>query len=94
MKYLSTFSQSLVQAVDYYTAIDKKLALRFFESVEHAKREIIRFHKSGKLANGYRSLLLKNFPYKFCYRENMEGELVGVVLFHLKQRESPATMKR
>jgi plasmid stabilization system protein ParE len=87
MKYLSTFSDSLYQAIDRYHAIDKKLARRFVEAVDHATQEVIRFPKIGRLKGRYRKLPVRDFPYQFCYSENLDGELVALVLFHNKQRE-------
>jgi hypothetical protein len=43
MKYLSTFNESLFQAVECYQAMDNGLAKRFLEAVEQAKREIRQF---------------------------------------------------
>ncbi len=85
MKYLSTFNESLFYAVDYYRAIDKKLAIRFFDSIDEAKRQISQFPKIGKLVGEYRVFLLRDFPYSFCYRKNSEGEIVAILLFHHKQ---------
>jgi plasmid stabilization system protein ParE len=85
MKYLSTFNESLFHAVDYYRTIDKKLAIRFFDAVDEAKRQISQFPKIGKLVGGYRVFILRDFPYSFCYREDFEGEIVAVLLFHHKQ---------
>ena len=87
MKYSSIFNESLFQAIKYYGEIDKRIALHFFEAVNHAKREIIRFPKIGKTMGKFRSLHLKGFPYRFCYQENLDGELVALVLFHTKQKE-------
>jgi hypothetical protein len=33
----------------------------------------------------FRGLHLKDFPYRFCYQEHLEGGPVAVVLFHYKQ---------
>lgn len=87
MKFLTTFSEDFLNAVDYYAAIDKKLARRFIEAVDCAQREIIRFPKIGKPAKNYRAFLLQEFPYSICYREDLEGDLVALVLFHHKQKE-------
>lgn len=83
---LSTFHESFANAVEYYSAIDRKLAHRFINAVEEIKEKIQDFPKSGKLRDGYRMLLLKDFPYRFCYMENSEGEMVALVLFHFKQK--------
>jgi len=87
MKYLSTFNESLFRAIEHYSAIDKNLARRFVEAVDQAREEIIRFPKIGKQAATYRKLIIQDFPYRFCYRENLDGELVAVVLYHHKQLE-------
>ena len=34
----------------------------------------------------FRGLHLQEFPYRYCYKEDIEGDLVAVVLFHYKQR--------
>jgi plasmid stabilization system protein ParE len=68
-------------------AIDKKLALQFIESVDRAQDEIVRFPKIGRASGKYRALGLKKFPYNYCYREDLDGELVAIVLFHHKQKE-------
>jgi hypothetical protein len=87
MKYSSIFNESLFQAVEYYGNIDRRLALRFFEAVDRAKREIGRFPKIGKPMGKFRGLHLKEFPYRFCYQENLDGELVALVLYHTKQKQ-------
>jgi len=87
MRFLRAFDESFCQAVDYYGGIDGKIASRFVDAVERAQMEIIRFPKIGKSVKSYRVLLLKEFPYSLCYYENPPGELVGLVLFHHKQKD-------
>ena len=87
MRFLTTFSESFLQAVDYYAAIDSKLARRFIETVDRAQRKIAQFPKLGKPAKNYRALLLQEFPYSICYREDLDGEFVALVLFHHKQKK-------
>ena len=86
MKYLTPFTISFLNALDHYRAIDKNLGRRFYDEVEEAKAKVIRFPHLGKIANGYRYVLPKHFPYKFCYIENLNGELAAMVLFHFKQQ--------
>jgi len=80
------FFESFFRAVVYYSAIDKKLAQRFIEAVEDVKRRVNAFPNAGKLRDGYRMVFLKDFPYRFCYLENVEGQIVALVLFHFKQK--------
>jgi plasmid stabilization system protein ParE len=87
MKYLHPFYESFCRAIDYYKAIDRRLAASFVKEVESALKQIIKFPKIGRAFPKYRVLLLKNFPYSVCYYQNSEGELYGLVLFHHKQKE-------
>jgi hypothetical protein len=64
-KYSSIFNESLFQAVKYHEDIDQRLATRFYEAVDHVKREIARFQKTGKAMKKLRGLHLKGFPYRF-----------------------------
>ena len=93
MKNISVFSKSLFEAVAHYHAIDIKLSRQFVQAVDEAKQMIARFPKIGKLARGYRYLLLNNFPYRLCYREDLDGEIVLITLFHFKQLE-PRVLRR
>jgi hypothetical protein len=86
MKYHSLFSQSLFEAIDHYYAIDRKLARRFVAAIDEAKEEILRFPKIGRALRRCRIVHLRDFPFRLCYRENFEGELVIVALVHHKQR--------
>jgi len=83
---LSIFHESFFRAVVHYSAIESKLAQRFIDAVEDAKRRITAFPKTGKMRDGYRMVLLKDFPYRLCYLENQDGEIVALVLFHFKQK--------
>lgn len=87
MKYLSTFNQGLFDAIAHYKAIDPVLAKRFVEAVDQARIHIERFPKSGNQRKNFRSWLIRDFPYRFCYRENLDGELVAITLFHHRQLE-------
>ena len=87
MRFLTPFSESLFAAVRYYMAIDKRIALEFIKTVDEAQDNIARFPKIGKLSGKYREFRLKKFPYNYCYREDLTGELVAIVLFHHKQKE-------
>lgn len=87
MKFLSPFNESFFKAVDYYQAIDRKLALRFIDALERVKTRLGRFPKSGKQMKGYRIVQVKGFPYSVCYCEGDTGELIGLVLYHHKQQE-------
>ena len=83
---LGSFYESFLRAAQHYSVLDKKLAQRFIDAVDEAKRKINSFPKAGKPRDGYRMVFLKGFPYRFCYMENEEGEIIALVLFHFKQR--------
>jgi plasmid stabilization system protein ParE len=87
MIYLKSFNESLCLAVDYYNAIDRKVATRFVNEVDTALRQISKFPKSGRAFPKYRTMMLKEFPYSICYCEHTDGNLYGLVLFHHKQKE-------
>lgn len=83
----STFHDSFFRAVDYYAAIDGRLATRFIDVVERAKRDIARFPGVGRTHKTYRALPLKDFPYSICYCETAQRGIVCLVLYHHKQSE-------
>jgi hypothetical protein len=85
MRPLTTFTESFLVAVRYYAAVDKPLALRFIESVDRTRDEIIRFPTIGRVSGKYRVLRVTGFPYNFCYADDLNGELVAITLFHHKQ---------
>lgn len=87
MRFLRSFHESFHDAVDYYAAIDKKVALRLIAAVERAQRDIVQFPKSGKPIKHGRAFLLKGFPYSFCYMEDLDGEPVAVRLYHHKRQD-------
>lgn len=85
MRFLRSFHVSFHQAVDYYSAIDRRLAQRFIDAVENAQRDIMQFPKIGRAIKHGREYLLNGFPYSFCYQEDSGGEPLAVRLFHYKQ---------
>ena len=85
MKFLRSFNQALVEAVDYYKAIDPRLAKRFVDAVDEAQKSIDAFPKIGRLIKNGRECLLRDFPYSFCYQEELDGNLVASTLFHYKK---------
>ena len=85
MKYLGPFSSALFEAIDYYKGIDPLLAQRFVKAIDEAKDGIVRYPKIGKQMRGFRRVMLREFPYAFCYKEDLDGELVAVILFHFKR---------
>jgi len=85
MKFLRSFNQALVKAVDYYKAIDPKLANRFVDAVDAAVKSVIEFPRIGRQIKNGREYLLKGFPYSFCYQEDFEGNLAASTLFHYKK---------
>ena len=87
MRPLTIFTESFLEAVRHYAAVDKSLARRFIESVDKARDEIIRHPAIGRAAGKYRCLRVVDFPYNFCYAENLGGELVALVLYYHKQKE-------
>jgi len=85
MKYLKSFHASLQNAVDFYALEDKTVARRFIAAIEDAERKIAAFPKIGKRMGEFRGFHLQEFPFRYCYKEDLDGGLVAVVLFHYKQ---------
>ena len=87
MKSISYFVERFAVAVEYSRAVAPKAARNFIAAFERAKQMISRFPKIGTSKGDYRYLPLKDFPYRVCYVEDLEGQLVLVTLFHYKQKE-------
>lgn len=87
MKSISYFDEQFIEAVDYYRAAAPRTALEFIADLERAKDMITGFPKIGRPKGEYRYLALKNFPYRVCYVENVNGEVLLVTLFHYRQKE-------
>ena len=85
MRFLRSFHVSFHCVVDYYNAIDRRLARRFIDAVDKAQADIVRFPKIGKPIKNGREYLLGEFPYSFCYAEDLEGEPVAIRLCHCRQ---------
>jgi len=86
MRYLKSFHVSLQNAVDFYALENRAVARRFIAAIEDAERKIARFPRIGRLMGEFRGVHLQEFPYRYCYKEDVDGDLVAVVLFHYKQR--------
>ena len=85
MRFPRSFHVTFRSAVNYYDAIDKKVARRLIHAVDRAQRDIVRFPKIAKPIKNGREYLPAGFPYSFCYLEDLDGEPVAVRLFHYKQ---------
>jgi len=87
MKSISYFDEQFGEALEYYRANSPKAAKGFVTALERAKEIISQFPKIGTPKAEYRYLMLKGFPYRVCYVEDLDGEIVLVTLFHYKQKE-------